>query len=185
MLYQMMIDSDALVPIGYIHKQHGVQGELSVLFTVDLQTFESNFVIIEIEGIFVPFFIQNSIFRKDRSALFTFERIATPDASKELVGKTIYLPKELAQIYSIQPDPFSNQIIGYKITDKTYGEIGIIEGIDDSTENILFIVSHQNTEVLIPAVDAFITNIDDENKEIFVQLPDGLLEVNEKDTSAE
>jgi 16S rRNA processing protein RimM len=174
-----MIHPDDLFPIGYIHKQHGVQGELKILFTVDLQSFEHDFVILEIEGIFVPFFIINKLIKKDRSALVTFEGISSIEKSKKLIGKTIYLLKEDVQIASEPSQSPIHELIGYTIFDKTIGEVGIIEGIEDTTKNVLFVVSYQNTEFLIPVVEAFIKNIDDQKKVVFTQLPIGLLEINQ------
>lgn len=174
-----MILLDELFPIGYVHKQHGVQGELTILLTVDLQSFEPNFLILEIEGIFVPFFIKNKLIKKDRSALINFEGISSIEKSKKLIGKTIYLPKQDVQIASEPSQSPIHELIGYIIIDKTKGKVGTIEAIEEATENVLFVVSYQNTELLIPVVEEFIENIDDQKKIVFTQLPIGLLEINQ------
>ena len=174
-----MILLDELFPIGYVHKQHGVQGELTIILTVDLQSFEPNFLILEIEGIFVPFFIKNKLNKKDRSALITFEGLSSIEKSKKLIGKTIYLPKQDVQIASAPSQSPINELIGYIIIDKTKGKVGTIEAIEDTTENVLFVVSYQNTELLIPVVEEFIENIDDQKKVVYTQLPIGLLEINQ------
>ncbi len=174
-----MILLDELFPIGYVHKQHGVQGELTIILTVDLQSFEPNFLILEIEGIFVPFFIKNKLNKKDRSALITFEGLSSIEKSKKLIGKTIYLPKQDVQIASAPSQSPINELIGYIIIDKTKGKVGTIEAIEDTTENVLFVVSYQNTELLIPVVEEFIENIDDQKKVVFTRLPIGLLEINQ------
>lgn len=176
-----MILPDEIAPIGYIHKQHGVQGELTILFTVDIQQFDSEFLILEIEGIFVPFFIKNKLIKKDRSALITFEGISSVEKSKKLIGKTIYLPKQDIRIAEETPQSPIHELIGYVIIDKTNGEIGPIEAIEDTTENVLFVVSYQNAELLIPVVESFIEKIDDRGKVIFTQLPIGLLEINQRE----
>jgi len=178
-LCSSMILYDELFSIGYIHKQHGVQGELTILFTVDLPSFEYDFLILEIDGIFVPFFIKNKLIKKDRSALITFEGISSIEKSKKLIGKKIYLPKQDIQIVNEPSQSPIHELIGYTIIDKTKGKVGTIEDIEDTTKNVLFVVSYQNTEFLIPVVEAFIENIDDQKKVVFTQLPIGLLEINQ------
>jgi 16S rRNA processing protein RimM len=98
-----------------------------------------------------------------------------------LIGKTVYLPKHTAQIVIAPPKSEIHQLIGYTIIDRIKGEIGIIEAIEDTTENILFVISYKNTELLIPVVEKFIEKIDDRRKAIITQLPVGLLELNRKE----
>jgi 16S rRNA processing protein RimM len=176
-----MILLDDLSPIGYIHKLHGVKGELMVLLTVSLQSFEHDFLILEIDGIYIPFFIKSKLIKKDHSILLTFEGISSAEKSKQLIGKTVYLPKHTAQIAIAPPKSEIHQLIGYTIIDRIKGEIGIIEAIEDTTENILFVISYKNTELLIPVVEEFIEKIDDRRKTIVTQLPVGLLDLNQKE----
>ena len=47
--------------------------------------------------------------------------------------------------------------------------------IDDSTMNTLFVVDRDASELLIPANDDFVISVDEENKIIKMDVPDGLL----------
>jgi 16S rRNA processing protein RimM len=67
--------------------------------------------------------------------------------------------------------------LGYTLIDDTTGEIGTIAGIDDTTFNTLFVVETPTDELLIPANTDFITAIDEKNKQIHVELPEGLLDI--------
>ena len=51
--------------------------------------------------------------------------------------------------------------------------------MDDSTLNTLFIVDRQGEELLIPAQEDFIVDIDQQHKVITVDLPQGLLNLDE------
>lgn len=77
----------------------------------------------------------------------------------------------------------SNDLKGYKLIDFETGVvIGIIDRIEDSTENLLFLVTDENNEeIYIPATDDFIVEIDDESQEIKMNLPSGLIELNKKE----
>ena len=55
---------------------------------------------------------------------------------------------------------------------------GCIIDIDDSTANVLFVISLDNGhQVLIPAVDNFISDIDIDNKIIEFNVPQDLLDL--------
>ena len=55
---------------------------------------------------------------------------------------------------------------------------GEITGVDDSTDNVLFIVrTSDGKQVLIPVADEFITGIDVDRQVVNVDLPSGLLEL--------
>ena len=84
------------------------------------------------------------------------------------------------------PHPDENEIdiqfyTGYKMIDKTLGEIGEIQTVDDTTENLLFEVLYRGQQVLIPAVDEWIVEIDDTLRIMRVNLPPGLLNINEEE----
>ena len=56
--------------------------------------------------------------------------------------------------------------------------IGVITDIDDQTDNWLFVVERNNgDEALVPAQDAFIVDINHEERTITMDLPIGLLDL--------
>jgi len=65
--------------------------------------------------------------------------------------------------------------IGFSITDNSLGDLGKITEIEDSTQNVLFIVNNKKDELLVPVSDYLITDIDEENKIIYMDLPEGLV----------
>ena len=52
-----------------------------------------------------------------------------------------------------------------------------IVDVDDSTENILFYVDYNGKTVLLPAADDLIIEIDNQEKIITTELPEGLLDL--------
>ena len=55
--------------------------------------------------------------------------------------------------------------------------LGKIVSIDDSTENVLFEVEYNGRLLLIPAVDEFVCEIDEDNRKLYLNIPDGLLDL--------
>ena len=171
-----MIKPQEVIKIGKVTKTHGVSGELSCTFINDIFGDEdAPYLVADIDGIFVPFFIEEYRFKSDVTALIKFEDIDDTESAKIILGRELYFP--MKYITDSQPMNCGEGILGYKI----YSDgklIGTIEGVDDTTANILFsVVTESGEELLIPATDDFVEEIDDEKREITMNLPDGLLEM--------
>ena len=126
-----MIKREDVYNIGKITKSHALKGEVVFNFSDDIfDRTESEYLICEIDGILVPFYMSLRFF------------------------------------------------IGFKMTDENGKDIGVITDIDDNTQNWLFIVENtKGEEILIPAHEEFISEIDNENKIMKMVLPEGLTEL--------
>ena len=171
-----MIKSQEVIKIGKVTKTHGVSGELSCTFINDIfGDDDAPYLVADIDGIFVPFFIEEYRFKSDVTALIKFEDIDDTDSAKLLLGRELYFP--VKYITDSEPLNYGEGILGYKIY-SAEKLIGTIEGVDDSTANVLFsVITERGEELLIPAVDDFVENINDEKKEILMNLPEGLLDI--------
>lgn len=175
-----MIRQEDVYKIGRLGKPHGVKGEISFQFTDDVfDRVDADYLIIEVDGILVPFFIEEYRFRSDETALLKLEDIDTQEAARELTNSDVYFERRLSDDAG---EPSMAAIIGYRLVNDADGqEIGTITGIDHSTANILFEVLKSGTDndspILIPAAEEFITGIDNDKREISVALPEGLLDL--------
>jgi 16S rRNA processing protein RimM len=176
-----MILKSELYPIGYVQKTHGIRGELAIMLSANLETLDFEYFVFEIDGIFVPFFTEDWRFRTNLTALLKLQGIDTDKQSKELVGKTIYIASKLVPKGTEATDADLHVFTGYTMVDELQGEIGVIQAIDDSTENLLFDVLNGTHQILIPAVDEWIIEIDDETKILRIHLPEGLLQINDEE----
>ena len=169
-----MIREEDVYKIGVIGKTHGVKGELNFTFTDDVfDRVDADYLILRIDGILVPFFIDEYRFRSDDRALLILHDIDTNEKAQNLVGTEVFFPFSLSDKQKEEVISF-NDLIGF-----TIDGIGIVTGIDDYTENILFEVKRNDgKQILIPAVEEFVENVDYEKKIIKVQLPEGLVELN-------
>ncbi len=173
-----MIRREDLVRIGQFNKPHGIKGELSFTFTDDSFD-ESNcpFLICELDGIFVPFYLEEYRFKSDTTALVKLKRIDSDQQARMFINLPVYFPKEYINQISPEDSYTWDYFIGYTLIDKEKGPVGKIIAIDDSTINVLFIVEYHDGELLIPAIEEIILEINEEEKEIQVELPEGILEL--------
>lgn len=179
-----MIDKKDLIAIGKFQKTHALKGELNVILNIEEDYLQSgNALVVEMDGLFVPFFATGIRPKGNTSFLVKLEGIDSETEAKKFVNKDIYaIRSQLAPFLEMEEDELRDEdhLSGYEIIDEISGDkIGIIMSVDSSTQNLLFIVEDENgKELLIPAVDDLISEIDDENKKIIMSLPEGLADIN-------
>ena len=169
-----MIREEEVYKIGRLGKTHGVKGEISFLFDDDVfDRVDADYLVLMVDGILVPFFMEEYRFRSDTTAIVKFCDIDTQERARELTGCDVYFPRKLAK--SDEGSMSWAEIVGYSIIDASTGRaVGKIASIDDSTINILFCLEDGT---LIPASEELITDIDQENRTITINIPEGLLEL--------
>jgi 16S rRNA processing protein RimM len=169
-----MIKAEEVYKIGRLGKAHGVKGEVSFQFDDDIfDRVDADYLVLDIDGILVPFFMEEYRFRSDTVCLVKFKGVDTQQRAQELTGCDVFFPRALAEEGDEIPSLAS--LVGYEIVnafdDKTIGKIA---AIDDSTVNILFELENGT---LIPASDELITDIDAEQRMIRMNIPEGLLDI--------
>ena len=169
-----MIRKEDVFKIGRLGKSHGVKGDISFPFDDDVfDRVEADYLILDIDGILVPFFIEEYRFRNNTTAIIKFEGVDSQERARELTGCDVYFPRELAD--SAEDGLSWSAIVGFDILEVKSGKvIGRIASIDDSTLNILFCLEDGR---LIPATDDLITAIDQQARTITMHIPEGLLEL--------
>lgn len=174
-----MIERDSLFPIGYVTKPHGVHGEMSVTLEQDVDLAQVRCICFDMDGLFVPFFIKNCRYRGTSAQLITIDGVENETQATTFTGKQVFLLKDDVEIDSdtdIDPDNiYLEDLIGFKLMDSDSTVVGTVNGYDDSTENVLFNVENENgQQLLVPAADDLIINIDINNRNITMNLPTGL-----------
>ncbi len=170
-----MIKQDDVYRIGRLGKPHGVKGELSFQFDDDIfDRTDADYLILGIDGILVPFFIEEYRFRSDEICLMKFCDIDTGERARELTGCDVFFPRALAQ--EEEGGASWAEIIGFTVTDAATGRtVGTVRAVDDSTLNVLFTLDTPQGEVLLPASDDLIAGFDRQAQTIAMTIPEGLL----------
>jgi len=172
-----MIKKEEVYKIGLFNKPHGIHGELSFTFTDDIfDRVDCDYLICLLDGIFVPFFIEEYRFRSDSTALVKLEGVDSSERARMFTNIEVYFPVKYAE--DAEPSELTwNFFKGFTMRDIHAGELGEIVDVDDSTVNTLFVVQYVKEELLVPAQKEFIIEIDQMHKTITVNLPEGLLSI--------
>lgn len=169
-----MIRQEDVYKIGRLGKAHGVKGEVSFQFDDDIfDRVDADYLVLDIDGILVPFFMEEYRFRSDSVCLVKFCNVDTQQRAQELTGCDVFFPRALTEEGDEMPS--LSMLVGFEIVNAANGKtVGRIAAIDDSTANILF---EMEDGMLIPANDDLIEVIDAEQQQIKMNIPQGLLEI--------
>ena len=86
-----MIKREDVYKIGVFNKPHGIHGELSFTFTDDIfDRVEAEYLICLLDGIFVPFFLEEYRFRSDSTALVKLEGVDTAERARMFTNCLLY-----------------------------------------------------------------------------------------------
>jgi len=164
--------------LGRVTKKHSYKGEVVVHLDTDMpekyQNLES--ILLDIQGELVPFFMEESLWTGGQKLRVKFEDIDNEEQALKIINLEAYLP--IALLPPLEGKQFYyHEIEGYTATDVTHGEIGVVKTVSDESSQPLFIIKAKDKEILIPAIDSFISKIDRDNKIIYLETPDGLLDL--------
>ena len=170
-----MIKEQEVYKIGLIGKAHGVKGELSIQIDDDVfDRVDAEYLVLKLDGIFVPFFMEEYRFKSDSVALVKFEGVDTQERARELTGVEVFFPRELAE-QDEEAELSYAALVGYTLIDNNSGKpVGTIAYVDEQTINIMFELEDGR---LIPASEELIVDVDQKNRTIILDIPEGILDL--------
>lgn len=164
--------------LGKIVKKYSFKGELLVKLDTDNPSIYTKMesVFIDKNKSLIPFFIERSSLHKSELLRVKFEDIDSEEDANTLLKSELYLPLEfLPQLTGNKF--YYHEIFGFEAEDLSFGFIGIIKGVNDSTNQAILEIDRNGSEILIPLIDDFIKNVDREQKKIILEVPEGLIDI--------
>jgi len=172
------IDKNDFFPIGSIVKPHGLKGDLILEIEegFDGVLEDAEYLLVEVEGGLVPFFISEAgiNFRTSTSISLAFDDLDTADKVRPYCGCQIFLHKDAVQEENSEE---FNELMGIVVFDKERGKLGEIIRVDDFSGNVVLTIQYGKHEVLIPLSEELIVQFDQEKKELSLDCPDGLIDL--------
>lgn len=164
--------------LGKIVSKYSYKGEVLVKIDADEPEIYENMesVFVSLGNNLVPFFIDNCVLHKSSLLRIRFEEVQDESGADNIMGSELYLP--LKFLPKLTGNKFYyHEIIGFRLQDSVHGDIGTVQSVNDTTSQALFMVKKGDKELLIPINDDIITQVDRENKTIYVTTPDGLVDL--------
>ena len=170
------MEKSSLVPIGRIVRTHGVRGAVKIHpygeTLGELEAGEKVFSVVS-ENVVEREFTLVSLRAQHRDWIGEFEEIGDIDQARALAGKDLFVPLERLPAL---PDGeyYQFQLIGLSVEAKDGEKLGILRSIFETGGNDVYVVDRGGKELLVPAIEDVICEVDLENNRMIVDLPEGL-----------
>ncbi|MEQ5792064.1 16S rRNA processing protein RimM [Muricauda sp. NFXS6] len=164
--------------LGKVVSKYSFKGEVLIKLDTDEPSSYENMesVLVSLGNNLVPFFIDRCRLHKSNLLRIDFEEVKDEPMADKLIGAELYLP--LTMLPPLTGNKFYyHEVIGFTIMDEVYGDIGVVESVNDNASQDLFEVKKVDKELFIPVNDDIITKVDRENKTIHVKTPEGLVDL--------
>ena len=163
--------------IGKIVSAFGLEGETILLHSLGKKTSLKGIEAIFIEErktSFLLCFVQSSRIKSDREIYLKLEDVNSREAALKIVQKEVWMEEKDFKKFAAQSAPIS--LLGYHLIHNNE-DIGEIDEIIEQPHQVLCKIMFGEKEILIPLHEQTLQSVDNKNKKVFVDLPDGLLEI--------
>lgn len=164
--------------IGKIVSTHGLEGKVVLRHNLEEKNAFNKiphlFIEVRRES-YIPYFIEERKVLNHDEILLKLDDVSSLEDAKTLSGKSVFLEEEV--FARLKPKAVSPGMIGFSVTDKQAGLLGVIEDLFETPGQVLATVQYKGKEIMVPLIDATIVSIDGSRRMVYVNLPDGLLDI--------
>lgn len=179
-----MITAEEVFKIGCVTRVRGLRGEVEISFTDDcFDRGSAEYFVLEIDGIFVPFFWEEYRFKNADTLIALFEDYDNEKKARSLVGHGVYYPKacvaadeegEGATLSSYKA------LTGFCVYLADGITLGNVVQVDDSSQNILLVIlTPDDKEIILPFHNDFLAGFDLKQRTLTLDVPQALLHLND------
>ncbi len=163
--------------IGKIAATHGLTGEVVLQHALGKKTALKGLQTIFIEekkDSFLPYFVENTSLKNAGEVYIKLEGFNTKESARRLSQKEVWIVKADFDRYAAKSSPIS--LLGYTMIDAGE-EIGEIIEVIEQPLQVLCKILYRGHEALVPIHEESLEKIDKKNKQVHINLPEGLLEI--------
>ena len=167
------------VKIGKIMDAHGIRGEIGVVvFSGDVSWID------DAEVLYIP---RKNVFEEHKikkirphkkGFICHLENFLDRNTAEENKGREVWVDENIF-VSADGESIYLSEILNFEVIDSQLGSLGHIGAFSSNGIQDLLVIQQDNKEIEIPFVKEFVLNIDFENKKIQMELPEGLLQINE------
>lgn len=171
--------TDDLLPVGVATGTHGLRGDLKVRpVSADAS------VLLAAAEVFlrcrqeVPVLYRVMAAKEHKAnVLIRLQGCDSIDAVLSLVGCEVLMRRgDLPALP--EAEYYWYELAGLNVLDRRFGDLGILEEMFSTAAHDIYVVRGRFGEILIPAVEEFIVEVDRKGRRMLVDLPEGLVPEN-------
>ena len=107
--------------------------------------------------------------------LLTLEGVGDRDAAAALTGREVCVPREV--LPEAPEDTYLADLLGLAVVDRAGRALGTVAGVETSGAQDLLTVDGPDGPWLLPAVEAFLVEVDRTAGRLVVDVPEGLVDL--------
>lgn len=163
--------------VGSIVGTYGTEGEIILKHNLGKKSafpgVESFFIEVS-RGSYIPYFPLQIRSKNNEEVIIRLDAVASKEAAQLLLKKQVWLPESQVSRLAAKNAPVS--LLGYTVLNNKEA-LGIVEEVIEQPQQILLRIDINKKEVLIPLNESTLEKINHPRKQVFVSLPEGLLEI--------
>ena len=163
--------------IGKLVATFGVQGQFILQHNLGKKTSLKGLETIFIEesnNSFLPYFITSAKIKNDKEIFISLDGINSKEEARPLIKKEVWLTENDFKKFASASAPIS--FLGFMII-ADEEELGEVLEVIEQPHQVLCRIMIGGKEVLIPVHENSLEKIDKKNRRLYVNLPDGLLDI--------
>ncbi len=165
-----------LIPVGRVVKPHGVRGSVKILSygeTLGQLSAGDKLISVTSDGTTEREITLVGLGGYKQGYIGTFEELKDLEQAREMAGKELFVPED--RLLALPEGEYYHfQLIGLRVETRDGEELGSIRSILETGSNDVYVVEKGGKEILIPAIEDVIVEVDLEAKKVIVDLPEGL-----------
>ena len=157
--------------IGTIARSHGLKGELKIQFESNSPELVQQLEMVYLQnsrGDYFPCRIKQvrTEGKENRISFFVhFEHIADRNAAEALRGKLVFIETDKADAF-FEEEVFEANYLDFEVVDENDQHKGLVIDEIDNGAQLVIVVATTSGSLMIPVVDQFVDEIDEENLRI-------------------
>ncbi|MEO8764296.1 MAG: ribosome maturation factor RimM [Ginsengibacter sp.] len=168
---------DNYFKIGKLAATFGLEGQLVLQHSLGKKTSLKgleNIFIEEKRDSFLPYFIESAKIKNDKEVYIKLEGVSAKETARPLVKKEVWLQEIDFKKFAANAAPIS--LLGFMVIHEDE-ELGEVCEVIEQPHQVLCKIIINGKEALIPVHEASLEKIDKKGRKLFVNLPEGLLDI--------
>lgn len=163
--------------IGKLVSTFGFKGEMVLKHSLGKKTSLKGLTALFLEehkGAFLPWFIESTKIKSDEEIYIKLQGIDVKEQAHRLTQKEVWLPEADFKKFAAKTAPIN--LLGYEVIEGNK-VLGTILEVIEQPHQVLCKIEINEKDVLIPLHEETILKVDNKKQQVFVDLPEGLLEI--------
>lgn len=177
----MSSQKNNLKSVGKVMDAHGIRGDIYCLVFSGDVSWINKITQLNLKGnTEIESFNIKKIKPFKRGFIATLEGFSDRNKAEEYKGAELWVETDL--FVSEDGDSlYLSEILNFELVDEKLGPVGVVKEFSSNTVQDLLVVQDKDSVFEIPFVKDFVVKMDFEKRTILMNLPEGLLQINDKD----